>query len=195
MGIILTSLAVSVVVSYVFEFIRGSHAAAAPPVAPATPNPPVGSAILYSGQTSPVGWLLCDGRDISGVPGCAALAAHLQHEGKPHNVRGDGPSVVRIPDYRNRLLRGANGAAPPGAITGTNHVPITSANVPVLSGTTYQSAPPFVNVASGSGCTAMAGMPGNTTAYSYATVINPGSPNTPLTIDPECMRTNYIIKL
>jgi hypothetical protein len=73
---------------------------------------PTGAVMAFAGTTSPVGWLLCDGAEVSRTT-YADLFALL---GESHG-EGDTALTFNLPDYRGRFLRGVDdptGADPAG---------------------------------------------------------------------------------
>ncbi|MEM7370880.1 MAG: phage tail protein [Bacteroidota bacterium] len=68
---------------------------------------PVGSIVAYGGTTIPVGWLLCDGGEVSRTDTTAALFAAL---GVAWGA-GDFANTFHLPDLRARFIRGVDGEA------------------------------------------------------------------------------------
>lgn len=68
---------------------------------------PIGSVLAYAGTSAPVGWLLCDGSQVSRV----TYINLFNVIGTAHG-NGNGSSTFHLPDYRGRFLRGlASGSA------------------------------------------------------------------------------------
>lgn len=96
---------------------------------------PVGAVMDFAGQTSPPGWLLCDGAVISR----ATYRALFEAIGTTFGA-GDGTTTFRIPDMRGRVAIGAGSLGTDtyvrGGTGGSARVTLTEAQVPAHSHTT-----------------------------------------------------------
>jgi len=67
---------------------------------------PSGSIMPFAGSTAPLGWMLCDGSQISRTTYAALFTAISSAWGN-----GDGSTTFHLPDFRGRFLRGADAGA------------------------------------------------------------------------------------
>lgn len=70
---------------------------------------PAGTVVAFGGSSAPLGWLVCDGSNVSRSQYSTLFAAI----GSAHG-NGNGTSTFALPDYRGRFLRGVNGPASDG---------------------------------------------------------------------------------
>lgn len=109
----------------------------------------VGEIKLWSSDTIPAGWLICDGRTLN-VAQYTPLYTVLGNL-----YGGDGTTFV-LPDLRDRTVRGLNTTTQLlGSTTGSDYVTITNSNLPQHNHTAT-----FSNTTSGSG-TANVAIPAN----------------------------------
>ena len=100
----------------------------------------VGEIKLWSSDTIPAGWLICDGRTLN-VAQYTPLYTVLGNL-----YGGDGTTFV-LPDLRDRTVRGLNTSTQSlGSTTGSDYVTITNSNLPQHNHTAT-----FSNTTSGSG--------------------------------------------
>lgn len=66
---------------------------------------PVGVIQMYAGTVAPVGWLICDGSEISQT----TYATLFGIIGTTFNTGGEGASNFRLPDFKRRTAVGAGG--------------------------------------------------------------------------------------
>ena len=77
---------------------------------------PPGTIWAYGGATAPLGWLLCDGSDVSRTTFAKLFAVIGTAYGS-----GSG-STFRVPDFRGRMLLGVSGTHPRGSTGGQETV-------------------------------------------------------------------------
>ena len=105
----------------------------------------VGEIKLWSSDTIPAGWLICDGRTLN-VAQYTPLYTVLGNL-----YGGDGTTFV-LPDLRDRTVRGLNTTTQLlGSTTGSDYVTITNSNLPQHNHTAT-----FSNTTSGSGTASVA---------------------------------------
>lgn len=85
--------------------VEASRAADLTPAARNSLVPP-GTVIAFGGSTTPKGWLLCDGSDVSRTKYASLFAAIGIAWGS-----GDGATTFALPDLRGRFLRGVDQGA------------------------------------------------------------------------------------
>lgn len=95
--------------------------------------PPVGSIIAHTGTTSPNGWLICDGSQISRI----TYSILFSIIGTKYGV-GNNTTTFNLPDLRGCLVRGASSISSlPASKLGTATVTLTESNLPAHTHT-YQ---------------------------------------------------------
>jgi microcystin-dependent protein len=67
---------------------------------------PSGSIMAFAGSTIPIGWIICDGTEVSRVTYADLFASIATSWGQ-----GNGTSTFNLPDLRGRFLRGVDGIA------------------------------------------------------------------------------------
>ena len=66
----------------------------------------IGEIKIYSGDTAPTGWFICDGSSVSRTTYAALFAVIGERFGQ-----GDNTTTFTLPDFRGRFLRGRDGSA------------------------------------------------------------------------------------
>lgn len=157
---------------------------------------PVGSMIMFAGSVSPVGWLLCDGSEISQI-GYPDLFAVI---GATFNTGGEAPGNFRVPDLRRRVAVGAGGTGSAtlgnavGNSGGAESVTLSVNEMPShdhggTTGSTTLNYGSVTNYGFG-GATALSGT--QTTSHSH-TISSQGGGQAHNNIQPSLV-VNYIIK-
>lgn len=79
---------------------------------------PIGSMIMFAGNSAPIGWLLCQGQEVSQST-YADLYAVIN---TTFNTGGEAVGNFRLPDFRRKVPMGAGGSVPAGAPVANNTV-------------------------------------------------------------------------
>ena len=112
------------------EGAQGAEGDAGPAGPPGTvyDSDQIGTVKAWSGQLIPTNWMLADGRELPRDE-YAQLFDALGGDTSPWGA-GDGSSTFNLPDLRDRMICGADGAKAPGAKGGVDRVPLVIAEVP-----------------------------------------------------------------
>lgn len=99
-------------------------------VAPNQSYMPTGSICIYSGQTAPTGWLICDGTAIS-----RTLYSRLYSVINTLYGSGDGVLTFNLPNLQERIPVGKTSITNLGNVGGNNSVTLSVENLPSHSHT------------------------------------------------------------
>ena len=90
--------------------------------------PPTGSIIIYAGTTDPVGWIICNGREVSRIDYVKLFNVISTSYGG-----GNGSTTFNLPDLRSKVIRGREANLTNSInnnINGNDSVTLTINNMP-----------------------------------------------------------------